>query len=182
MRRARSRARTGSLWWLIRLTGDPDGAAVGFVDAGQAGQQRRLARAGRADQATNSPGSDVQGDPPQGQGLLLPGPEEPVEGFAPCSAGALGGVIDHRKESVTMRHGSTLSPPTGAPTVMTTSVPALKKAYRSNAAVVTLPVTALAGGVCLVRQKYCWSGLSADCGDVQELEVGRRSGQGRYFR
>jgi len=55
------------------------------------------------------------------------------------------GHADQRSESVTLRHGSTLSPPTGAPTVMSTSVPALKNTYRSNAAVVTFPVTALGG-------------------------------------
>src|SRR6266446_4020586 len=97
-----------------------DAAAVGLVQAGQAGQQRRLARAGRPGHGDYLARRHDEGDAAQGQGLLVTDPVETVE-----LAGPQHGHRSHRNELVTVRHGSTLSAPAGPPRSTTASVPFL---------------------------------------------------------
>jgi hypothetical protein len=108
------------------LVADAYGSAVGFVGAGQARQQGGFAGAGRADEGDELAGPDAQADPLQCERLFLAGPEEPVQRPRLDRGRRLredGGHAFHPKESVTLRQGSTLSDPTGAARVSTTSVP-----------------------------------------------------------
>lgn len=132
------------------LPADVDGAAVGFVQPGQTGQQGGLARPGRPDDRDALPAPHLKGDSAQRQGFLLARPVEPVQiprrqrGRVRGLLGECAGGVHHchLKESVTIRHGSTLSAPTGPDSVRSTCRPPWKKEYRSKASCTTLPVTA----------------------------------------
>ncbi len=96
---------------------DPHRAPVGVVEPRQAGQQRGLARAGRAGDRHHLSWRHLQRDAAQGSGLLLGRPVEAVELLGPQDHGV------HRKESDMVRHGSTLSAPTGPDRVSTATPP-----------------------------------------------------------
>src|SRR4029079_15455639 len=105
--------------------------------ARQAGQERGLARAGRAGDRDQLARLETERDAPQGERLVIARVEEPVQ--AACAEHR--GHADHRTESVTILHGSTLSAPLGPESVSTASLPCLKKTYRSTASVPAFPVT-----------------------------------------
>ena len=118
--------------WLIRSPADPDGAAVRVVQPGQAAQQRRLARPGGPDQRHELARGHVERHTPQGQGLVVARAEEAVDRRA-CRDGVCGRARRrvmrcHRSESVTIRHGSTLSAPVGPARVSTACRPPCQNA------------------------------------------------------
>ena len=118
----------------------PDHAAVGLVEAGEAAQQRRLARPRRPAERDDLARRDGQAHALQGERLVVADVEEPEQ---PVGL-EHGGHRVNRSESVTIRHGSTLSAPLGPLSVRTTSRPLWKNAYCSTASVPALPVTASA--------------------------------------
>src|SRR5580700_819672 len=93
-------------------------AAVGLIEARQAGEQRRLARTRRADHGQQLACRHDEADPPERKGLLVADPVEAIE-----VAGAQHGHRSHWNELVTVRQGSTLSAPAGPARVTTASVP-----------------------------------------------------------
>jgi len=96
---------------------DPNHAAVGLVEAGEAREQRGLARPGRAGDRDDLAAVGGQGHAAQGPGLVVAGVEEPVQVDRLEERGRAHPV--HRSESVTIRHGSTLSAPRGPLSVRT---------------------------------------------------------------
>ena len=121
---------------------DPDHAAVGTVEAGEAGEQCRLARARGPDHRDGLAGIGLKRYAAQGEHLLVAGMEEAVQ--LVCLEAGLSHA-DQEKESVTLRHGSTLSEPWGLERVSTASVPAFQNWYCSTSSWMTLPVTGSGG-------------------------------------
>ena len=101
--------------------GDAHTSPVGIVHSGQTCEQGGFSRTGRAGDNDEFavPGSD--GNPLQRQGFLVAGPVESIQ--RRCLHGGFGGHHDHCSESVTARHGSTLSAPRAPVSVRTTSWP-----------------------------------------------------------
>lgn len=126
------------------FTGNVDRAAVGLVEPGQTAQQRRLPGAGRSGHRDHLALLDPEPDTSERERLLLARAEEPVQGIS-GEAGRRGGRRHghhaHRKESVTMCHGSTLSAPTAPDRVSTTWLPFLQNTYRCTSWRTLLPVT-----------------------------------------
>ena len=112
-----ARARSSSGRRDSRSPATCDRAAVGLVEAGQAGQQRRLARARRAGHGDDlAAARRVERDALQRERLVVAGVEEAVQAARPRATAV---IADHRTESVTIRHGSTLSAPFGPDSVST---------------------------------------------------------------
>ena len=116
-----------------------DVATRRLLEARQAGQQGRLARAGRTGDHRELAGLERHRDPAQGTRLLVGGAIELVEVLAPERG--FRRHFDQASESLTIFHGSTLSAPTGPERVRTTVVPSCQNVYRSKASCTTLPVT-----------------------------------------
>ena len=107
---------------------NPDQPAVGVVEPGKARQERRLAGTARSYDGNQLAGVDVEGHATQRKGLVVTCVVEAVQiGRDKC-----GGHCDHANESVTVRHGSTLSAPCGDKSVIVTSVPARQNSYTST--------------------------------------------------
>src|SRR3954452_9071546 len=105
------------------LAGHRDHAAVGLVEPRQARQERRLARARGPGHGDDLAGLELQRDAAQGEGLVVAGVEEAIEALRLEHRAH----ADHRRESLTRRHGSTLSAPLGPLSVRTTARPLWKK-------------------------------------------------------
>src|SRR3954447_15612337 len=103
----------------------PRGArpAGGRGEPRQARHERRLARARGPGHGDDLAGLELQRDAAEGEGLVVAGVEEAIE--APRLEHRA--HADHRTESVTRRHGSTLSAPLGPLSVRTTARPLWKK-------------------------------------------------------
>ncbi len=129
------------------LAADPDCAAGGLIEPGEAREEGGLTGPRWTDHSDGLTAIDGDAHPTQGQGLLLAGPKEPVQILRPKGCAIRqhlrdhAGHPDHRTESVTIFQGSTLSAPFGPDRVTTTSVPARQKEYRSKASCTTLFVT-----------------------------------------
>ena len=106
------------------LAGDPHDAAVGLVEAGEAGEKGRLPRPGGPGHGDDLPGGDAQLHPPQRERLVVPGVVEAIEALNLQRRAHR----DHRRELVTIRHGSTLSAPLGPESVRTARRPRWKNA------------------------------------------------------
>src|SRR5207245_6787777 len=125
------------------LSGHDDVTSVRLVEARQARHQRRLAASGRAAHRNHLAPAHRHRDAAQRERLVLfrvvkavelPGLHErrrAVESFG----------YAHRKLSDTMRHGSTLSAPTGEERLRTSSCPFLKSSNRSMTNRYCFPVT-----------------------------------------
>ena len=101
------------------LAVDAHHAAVRLVEAGQTGQQRRLAGPGGPGDGDHLALLDGERDALQGERLVVAGVEEPVQALCLEQRGHR----DHVTESVTIFHGSTLSAPFGPESVRITSLP-----------------------------------------------------------
>jgi hypothetical protein len=104
------------------LAPDADDPAVGLVEPREAVQERRLAGARGSGDGDDLAFADRERDTSQRERLVVAGVEEAVEAL-----GLEGSAHHrHRRESVTIRHGSTLSAPFGPLSVSTTSRPLWK--------------------------------------------------------
>ena len=93
-------------------------SAVRFVETTQTGEQGRLPGAGRTEHGNDLAGLDPNGNAGEGDHFFVTVVEEAVE--AVCSQDR---CHDHANESVTVRHGSTLSALTGPDSVTMASMP-----------------------------------------------------------
>src|SRR5207344_158202 len=102
---------------------DPNRSAVRLVQPCTAGEERGLPTPARAQDRHQLAWLDRERHPPQRERLLVAGMEEPVE--VACLERRLSRRRRHPhvKLCVTMRHGSTLSAPTGERRPITSSVP-----------------------------------------------------------
>ena len=82
------RARSAPVRRDIGCTADADGAAVGLVEPGQAGQQGGLARSRRAGHGDDLAAPDGERDTAEGQRLVVAGVEEAVADRSADSTGA----------------------------------------------------------------------------------------------
>ncbi len=114
------------------LSADAHDTAGWLVQPCQAGQQGGLARTGGAHNSHPLTAPHPEAHSAQSQRLLLARTEEPVQLVCFQGVGGLlrrigpvarGGHHCQPKESVTVRHGSTLSAPTGPDSVRSTSRP-----------------------------------------------------------
>src|SRR3954452_11233653 len=102
------------------LAGDLHGAAVRLVQPGQAGQQRRLPRPRRTGDRHQLARREAQRHTAKRERLVVSRVVEAVQ-----AEGREGlGHPDHRTESETIRHGSTLSAPFGPDSLSTSRWPA----------------------------------------------------------
>src|SRR3954452_4020656 len=110
------------------LTADADHAAIGLVETGEHGQQRRLARPRRPRDGNHLAPVDVERDALQRERLVVAGVVEAIQRAALEHRAHRWPLCTcwprvHRSELVMIRQGSTLSAPLGPLNVTTASCP-----------------------------------------------------------
>src|SRR6266542_266604 len=105
------------------FTRDSNRAAVGFVQAREAREERRLPTPARTDDRHHLAAVKRERHPTQRERLLVACVEEAVEVARIERRWSLGRAHFHLRLCVTIRHGSTLSAPTGERSSSTISDP-----------------------------------------------------------